>query len=225
MQFHHDLIELPRLERIDSPAGRRYRTPSGVLYPSVTTVIGHCSDKSGLEEWKKRVGEEEAAKVSARAARRGTEVHRLCEDLVLNRPIDLRREMPINAQMFGQIRRELEADMTDVRGSELFLYSDRLKVAGACDLIASYRNKKSIIDFKTSTSMKSWEWIHGYFIQTSLYSFMFWERTGIYHGQLVVVIAVESETNAQVFIESASDWINKAQDMCKRYHSEVNLAG
>ena len=50
--FSQNLIELPKLKRIESPCGRRYEAPNGILYPSVTTVIGHYSDKSGLDrDW------------------------------------------------------------------------------------------------------------------------------------------------------------------------------
>jgi len=215
--FEHNLIELPRLERIDG-AIRLYKTPTGALYPSVTTVIGAAADKSGLDDWRRAVGEEEANRVSARAARRGTEVHRLCEDLVLNRPIDLRREMPFNIQMFKQLERKLTANVTNVRGSELFLYSDKLKVAGACDLISDYAGKKSIIDFKTSGKNKRKEWIEGYFIQATLYSMMFYERTGLKHSQLVIMIAVEEEDQPQIFIEQASNYMAKAKQICDQFH-------
>ena len=112
--FKHDLIELPRLERIDG-AIRLYKTPTGALYPSVTTVIGAAADKSGLDDWIKAIGQEEANKISARAARRGTEVHRLCEDLILNRPIDLRREMPFNVHMYRQLEQKLKENVDNVR--------------------------------------------------------------------------------------------------------------
>lgn len=217
--FEHNLIELPRLDRLDGEI-RQYRTPEGLLYPSVTTVLGAASDKSGLDNWRKAVGEEEANRVSARAARRGTEVHRLCEDLVLNRPIDLRREMPLNVHMYRQLERELRAHCDDIRGSELFLYSDALKVAGACDLIASWDGKPSIIDFKTSGKNKKKEWIEGYFLQCSLYSYMFWERTGILHSQIVVMISVEEENEAQVFVENATKYLNKAKQICESFHNK-----
>jgi len=215
--FDHNLIELPRLERIDG-AIRQYKTPTGLLYPSVTTVIGAASDKSGLDDWRRAVGEEEANRVSTRAARRGTEVHRLCEDLVLNRPVDLRREMPFNVQMYRQLEQKLKENVTNIRGSELFLYSDKLKVAGACDLIADYAGKPSIIDFKTSGKNKRKEWIEGYFLQATMYSYMFWERTGILHPQLVIMIAVEEENKAQIFIESATNYLAKAKQICEQFH-------
>lgn len=215
--FEHNLIDLPRLERIDG-AIRLYKTPAGVLYPSVTTVISASADKSGLDDWRKAVGEEEANRVSTRAARRGTEVHRLCEDLVLNRPIDLRREMPFNVQMYKQLESKLKENVTNIRGSELFLYSDKLRVAGACDLIADYAGKPSIIDFKTSGKHKKKEWIEGYFLQATLYSMMFYERTRLRHSQLVIMIAVEEETEAQIFIENAANYMAKAKQICDTFH-------
>lgn len=218
MTFTHNLITLPRLERIDGTP-RLYKTPTGELYPSVTSILGAMSDKSGLENWKKSIGEDEANKISARSARRGTEVHRLCEDLILNRNIDLRKEMPFNVHMYRQLERVLKADVDNIIGSELFLYSDKLKVAGACDLIADYRGKKSVIDFKTSRRQKDKEWIEGYFHQTSLYSYMFYERTGIFVPQLVIMIAVEEENDAQIFVESATSFIDKVSEKCKVYHS------
>jgi len=217
--FNLDLIELPRLERIDGEI-RQYRTPAGLLYPSVTTVLGAASDKSGLDNWRKAVGEEEANRVSARAARRGTAVHSLCEKLVLNEDIDLRREMPLNVHMYRQLERELRAHCDNIRGSELFLYSDKLRVAGACDLIADWDGKRSIIDFKTSGKNKKKEWIEGYFLQATLYSYMFWERTGILHSQIVICISVEEENEAQVFVENATNYLAKAKKICDSFHNK-----
>jgi len=47
--------------------------------PSVTTVMGEMSDKSGLEKWKKRVGEKEANRISQLSMNRGTIMHRQIE--------------------------------------------------------------------------------------------------------------------------------------------------
>lgn len=215
--FRHDLIELPKLQRIDEGM-RRYVTPSGNEYPSVTTVLGEFSDDSWLKEWKARVGEAEAEKVSKTATRRGTIVHGLCEDFVLNRKIDTRREMPFNLMMFNQIKRVLAEHVNDIRGSELFLYSDKLKVAGACDLIASYDNEPATIDFKTSKKRKTKEDIRNYFLQTAMYSYMFFDRTKLLYNKLVVIMCVEEENEAQVFIEDARDWIEEAYSLCQKFH-------
>lgn len=220
--FNHNLVSLPKLERIDGEI-RRYKTPTGNLYPSVTTVLSALDDKSSIEKWKNRIGIEEANKITARSAKRGTQVHKLCEDLVLNRSLDLKSEMPFNKHLFSQIRSVLELYVDNIRGSELLLYSDKLKIAGTCDLIAEYNNKLSIIDFKTSIKNKKKEWIENYFLQTALYSYMFYEMTGILHSQLVIIIAVEEETQAQVFVEPIKSYIPKAVDMCKTYHKQMGL--
>lgn len=218
--FNHDIIELPQLVRLDGEI-RHYLTPTGEKYPSVTTVLDKTSDKTALHAWRKRVGEEEANRVSTRATRRGTAVHTLCEKLVLNEPIDLSEEMPFNVHMFKQLERFLRANVNNIRGSESSLFSHKLKVAGSCDLIANYRNHAAIIDFKTSNKNKRKDWIENYFLQCAMYSYMFWEMTQIYHPKLVVAIAVEEEDEAQIFEEDVNDWIDKARDRCTRYHAMI----
>jgi len=53
------------LEQINTEAGRYYKTPAGVVYPSVTTVTGLLT-ADAIKQWRKRVGEEEANRVSAK---------------------------------------------------------------------------------------------------------------------------------------------------------------
>ena len=48
-------------------------------FPSVTTILSATSDKSGLVKWRKRVGEEEANRISTLSMNRGTVMHRLVE--------------------------------------------------------------------------------------------------------------------------------------------------
>lgn len=218
--FIHELVELPQLTRLDGEV-RHYLTPTGEKYPSVTTVLDKTSDKSALFAWRKRVGEEEANRVSNRATTRGTAIHTLCEKYVLNEDIDFSKEMPINVHMFKQLQRFLADNVNNIRGSESSLFSHKLKVAGSCDLIANYRNHAAIIDFKTSNKLKRKDWIENYFLQCAMYSFMFWEMTQLYHPKLVVAISIEEEDEAQVFVEDVNDWIDKAKDRCKRYHSMV----
>lgn len=47
--------------------------------PSVTTIIGCTGDKSGLEDWRNRIGHEEADRISKLSMNRGTIMHRLIE--------------------------------------------------------------------------------------------------------------------------------------------------
>ena len=216
--FKNDLIELPKLVRIDGEA-RHYETPDGKRYPSVTTVLSAMQDKTHLIKWRERVGEEAAAKKTAQSARRGTATHLLCEKLVLNEPIDLKDEMPLSVHLFGQLKDYLVEHVDDIRSSEGALFSHKLRVAGSVDLIASHDGEPAIVDFKTSYKNKRKDWIENYFMQTALYSYMLYEMTGLYHPKLVVAIAIEEESKPQIFIEHVKDWIGKAQDTCEKYHA------
>ena len=215
--FKLDLIDLPSLVRIDGEI-RHYETPTGEKYPSVTTVLDKTSDKSFLHAWRARVGEEQAAEITKRAARRGTATHLLCEKVVLNEPFDLSEERPIDVHLFKQLEPWLRENVNNIRTSEGQLFSHKLKVAGSVDLIADYQGKPAIIDFKTSLKNKRKDWIENYFMQCAMYSYMFWEMTGISHPTLVVAIAVEEENTPQIFVEHVKDWIDKAHERCIRYH-------
>lgn len=210
--FKHELIELPKLERVDSPDGRRYINPEGIAYPSVTTVLGATADKSGIEEWKKNVGEEAAAFELMRAGNRGTAMHDLCERLIRNQDIDLRREMPVPAQLFAQLRPLLLEHIDNIRGIELPLYSDYLKIAGTADLVAEWNGTLAIIDYKTSNKPKKSDWITDYWLQCAIYAIAFEERTGIPINKLVILMAVEQSVKPLVFEGTRKEW----QDMAIR---------
>ncbi len=214
-EFEYELLEFAELQRIDGPI-RLYETPEGKRYPSVTTVLGKMMDKSALETWRKRVGEEEASRVSARASTRGTNVHTMCENYVLGNDIDA--SMPHNMMMFNQIKKVLDEKVDMVRATECTLFSDHLKLAGSCDLIANYDGRLSIIDYKTSAKRKRKDWIEGYFLQASLYSYMLWEMTDILVKDIVIIIGVDDSLESQIFIERPQRYLEKAVDLVRSYH-------
>lgn len=207
--IHHDIA---KLRRVDSPAGRIYQTPSGRAYPSVTAITG-LHGKDAIMAWRKRVGEEEANRVSRRATTRGTRVHSLCEDYISNKPV--------TADLFDQeawqsLVPELDK-INNIHCLETQLYSDHLEVAGTVDCIAEYNGKVSVIDFKTSKRVKKKSDIHSYFMQTSAYAVMFEERTGIPVSRLVILMTVDDEPEASVFVEKRDDWIDQFIDLREVY--------
>jgi genome maintenance exonuclease 1 len=194
---------------------RHYVTPNG-KYPSVTTVLGKMLDKSGLDDWRARVGEEQANFTSRLASTRGTNIHNMCESYVRGDDVDV--SMPFNAVLFNQVKKVLDEHVDDIVGCELTLVSDELKIAGSCDLIALWDGKMAIIDYKTSARKKMKQWIESYFLQTALYSYMLWEMTGMMATQLVVIIAVDEEPVPQVFIVKSREYLEKAAALCRAYH-------
>lgn len=218
MTFEHDLIELPKLTRIDGPT-RFYELPTGERFPSVTSVLGAMGDKSGLDTWREMIGEEEAARTTARAGRRGTAVHDSLEKYVLNQPVNEMKIMPSNKVLYRQIKDELDKNLSLVRLSEGMLFSRKLKVAGSVDLVGHWKGKPAIIDFKTSYRDKKREHIQSYFMQATMYSYMLWEMTGILCPDIAIIIGVEDGREAQVFEDKAKVWLPSVFELCNEYHN------
>ena len=205
---------VPLLEQITDPSGSRvYATPEGDHYPSVTTVLGALSTEH-INDWKSKVGEEEAARISGAAARRGTTLHLASENYLNNQPFDFGVNF-IGKYLFESFKPVLQP-IDNIHCQETRLYSHYLKMAGTVDCIAEYDGKLSIIDFKTSGKPKKKEWIHNYFMQCSAYAIMYEELTGIPVTQLVVLIAVEDE-EPQVFIEKRNTWAKPLIDARRRF--------
>lgn len=221
-KFRHNLVTLPGIDRIDGDetTGRLYRLPDGSKVPSVTTVLG-WSKKASLIEWRKRVGEEEANKISAKASSRGTKVHAICEDYLHNKNLDIKKINPITLDMFLSIK-DIVDRIDDVLGIELQMFSQHLGVAGTSDVIANFDGRRSIIDFKTSSKPKKLEWIEDYCMQLAIYSVMYEELTGVPVNNLVVIIAVEN-SEPQLFIQKRDQWIGKAINVINTYYDYHGL--
>lgn len=203
--------DLKPLRRIDSPNGRVYETSTGKKYPSVTSVLG-MMDKTSFFEWRKRVGEEEANRVSQRASRRGTVIHTLCENYLLGKSLEVSM---FDREVFDSIIPHLDK-IDNIHALESKLYSDHLQVAGTVDCIAEYEGKLSVIDFKTSRRIKSKEDIPGYFIQTAAYAVAFEERTGIPVSRLVIIMGIDDE-HPLIFKEKRDNWIDQFIELREAY--------
>jgi genome maintenance exonuclease 1 len=213
--IHHDF---PKLERDTSTDGTRvYKTPSGRAYPSVTTVTGLHSAK-GIAEWRKRVGNEEANRVSAKASSRGTRIHQYCEDYLRGNIFEA--DM-FDLEMFNSIKFWLD-DINNIHALEDPLYSDFLQVAGTVDCIADFQGKLSVIDFKTASKPKDRDDIHNYFMQTAAYAVAFEEMTGIPIGRLVIIMAVEND-DPRLFIEKRDNWIGGFRKLRLDYKNLKNV--
>lgn len=199
--------DFPVIERLDLPEGRRYKVPSGKLYPSVTTVTGHL-DKDWYASWVARVGEEEAARISKKATDRGTRIHSLCEDHLLgNNP------MPelVDMDMWSDLKPVIDK-IDNIHALESKLYSDKLEVAGTVDCIAEFDGRLSVIDFKTSKNPKDINNIEHYFIQATAYSVMFQELYNIAIPDITIIIGVDHD-KPQIFHQKRKGFIQQLIDL------------
>jgi genome maintenance exonuclease 1 len=216
--FDLRLLNFPPMEAVTNETGRYYTTPQGNIYPSVTSVLKATGNTKFLVDWKKRIGEDEAARESGFASLRGNAVHNICEKFVLGQTINKLKEPSYAISLFGQIKPVLIDNVTTVVGVETPLYSDVLQIAGRTDLIARFAGKRSIIDYKTSKKIKPKKWAIDYFLQSTIYAICFEELTGVPINQIVVIIANEIGTKPTVFIEPTSYWINDAIDRCNKFN-------
>jgi genome maintenance exonuclease 1 len=195
------------------PDGKRYyTTPDGVKLPSVTTVIG-AKGKKAIMEWRKRVGEEEANKISRKASSRGTNVHTLCERYLNNE--DLGMIMPDAKEMFLPLKPLLNR-INNIHYQECTLWSVKLEMAGRVDCIGEFDGVLSVIDFKTSKRPKKKEDIDNYFAQCVAYACMYEELIGIGIEQIVIIMAVEG-SEPLLFIEKTEDYLNTLLEFIKYY--------
>jgi ATP-dependent exoDNAse (exonuclease V) beta subunit len=183
-------ISLPDLKSETFPDGKRYYTlEDGTKLPSVTTVLG-AQKKKAIMEWRKRVGEEEANRVSRKATSRGTNVHTLCERYLNNESLgDI---MPDAKEMFASLKPLLNR-IDNIHYQECALWSKQLEMAGRVDCIGEFDGKLSVIDFKTSKKVKSEAHIEDYFWQTTAYALMYEEMIGTPIDDIVIIMAVEDD--------------------------------
>lgn len=218
--FEHVQLEKFDIQRIDSENGRTYQTPSGNLYPSITTVLSKTSDPSFLEEWRTKVGEEQANKISEFSRNCGNRLHSACENYLNN--LEPLLEHAITRVHFRQLKPYLNK-ISKVYCLETPLYSDTLKVAGTVDCIGIYDNKLVVIDFKNSRKAKKEEWIEGYFLQATFYALAFTEMYGIPIQKIVIMVATD-ESIPCIFEKDIVEYIPKLNSItnCQIYEGNFS---
>jgi genome maintenance exonuclease 1 len=205
---------LEELKAETTNKGRLYTLPDGSRLPSITTVLG-AMKKQSIMEWRQRVGEEEANKISRNASSRGTKVHKLAEDYLNNLDVDTKSLMPHVAHMFKSIKPYLNK-INNIHYQEATLWSKTLGLAGRVDCIGEYDGVLSVIDFKTSSRIKTKEDIPEYFQQCCGYSLMYEEMIGTSINSLVVIMAVEGD-EPLIFKEKTKDHIDGLVRAIKYY--------
>ena len=216
--FEHVEVELHEMEAVTTEEGRVYKTPEGIGLPSITTVLSILS-RDSIEAWKKKVGVEEANKISHRAATRGTAVHEIIEKYLDNKEDYRDGYTPDIIESFIALKPVLDGKIGRIFAQEAPLYSNHLGVAGRVDCVAEFDGKLSIIDFKTSRKPKRKNYIQNYFMQEAAYSIMWEERTRMPITQLVTIIAVDQH-EPQVFIEHRDNWVRPLRETIEKYNEE-----
>ena len=214
--YNHIPINFKQSELIERDNAHFYQTPTGEIYPSITTILHETMSmekKESLQNWKDQ--EIAADYITQEAAIIGTETHKLIENCIneIRQTDDVRL---LSVAHFNNLIPFLQK-INDVHGTELRLYSNTMKLAGTSDCIATYDGELSIIDYKTKRSNQREEWMTDHFIQGTAYAQMFKELTGIEVKQ--VVILVSSEKNSRMeFVKNTEDYKDLLTQRLNQYY-------
>ena len=209
------------LEQVNTDTGRYYKSPTGELYPSATTVVGLMNERS-IKEWRQKVGQEEATRITTKAARRGTRFHQLCEDYINNVDIDHSAYDFNDVLNFKMFKPYLDTYLDNVHLQEVRLYSDYLRMAGTVDCVAEWKGKLAIVDFKTARKLKNKEYITNYFCQAASYAIMYEERFNIPVSRIVILISVDDE-EPQMFEERRDNFVGKLLEVREQYKNRYGV--
>ena len=169
---------------------RLYNLPNGDWVPSITSVTSFYNRQIFID-WRKKVGIEEANRITKRATTRGTDFHEAAQAYLMNLQMDWNEFMPLTKIMFAHAKPYLDK-INNIHAIERTLYSEYLGLAGRVDCIGEYEGELAVIDFKTSDKIKPEKWMENYFVQETFYAAAYYELTGIPVKKLITLMVTPS---------------------------------
>lgn len=212
--------DYPNLKRIQTKQGRRYVGKDEKPVPSVTTILGDTGDKTALIAWRKRVGEEEATRISTESAGLGTKVHNALEKFILQEDYEIKGNNHISIMAKNMVTEMIDKGLSkvdEIYGVEVGLIAEGL-YAGTADGVGMWEGEEAIIDFKTAKKIKKREWIEDYFMQGCAYALAHNEMFGT-DIKKVAILMIDREGKYADFViegkefeEYCDKWSNRLAD-------------
>jgi len=213
--FTHTLLpDLPDLKCITEDGSRKYVTPTGERYPSVTTVTG-WSKKKFFAEWRKNHPEE-----SKQILEKGNKFHSIVEDYLNNKGEPDENAHQDARELFYQAQSNLDR-IDNIRVQEIALWSHTMGLAGRVDCIAEFDGKLSVIDFKSSKRKKRESDIENYFQQATAYAIMWKELLGETIDNIVILVS-SSDGTTQVLQRNPINHVVGLKECIDIYHNANN---
>ena len=204
---------------------RQYTGDDNQPVPSVTTVLSDTGDKTALINWRKRVGDAEANRVSKEAAGLGTKVHNALEKYVLKEDYDIKGNNHISIMAKNMLDEMIDKGLSQVNeiwGVEVALIAKGL-YAGTSDAVGMFNGVESIIDFKTAKKIKKREWIEDYFMQGCAYALAHNEMFGTNIKQVAILMIDREGKYADFVIEGDEfeEYCHKWAQRLADYYNKV----
>ena len=217
--------EYPKLKRVTAKSGQRqYTGDDNNPVPSVTTILSATGDKTALINWRKRVGEAEATRISTESAGLGTKVHNALEKYILLEEYEIKGNNHISVMAKNMVNEMIDKGLSKVDaiyGVEVGLIAQGL-YAGTSDAIGMYEGEEAIIDFKTSKKIKKREWIEDYFMQGCAYALAHNEMFNTKIKKVVILMVDREGKFAEFTIKDDEfvEYCNKWSDRLTDYYSK-----
>lgn len=208
---------------VDVEGKRFYQLADDKYYPSITTVLGNTLEPEkaqALENWRNWMGAAKADKVRDDAAQRGTNTHLMLERYLRGEDPRAQDFPDAHSRIFNSLKFELQKINT-VLGQEVVLYSDLLRVAGRCDLVAEHDGELAIVDYKTSSRVKSKDEIGDYWLQAAFYALGHNERFGTDISKLVILMGVEKGLPLVFRKRLDEELVTKLLDRVHRFYERL----
>ena len=184
--IHENHLGDLELNKKETRGIRLYNLPNGEWVPSITSVTSFYN-RQIFVDWRKRVGIEEANRITKKATTRGTDFHEAAQAYLENRDLVWEDYLPATRFMFHHATPYLDK-INNIHAIERTLYSEYLGLAGRVDCIAEYEGELAVIDFKTSEKIKPEKWLENYFVQETFYAAAYYELTGIPVKKLITLM-------------------------------------
>lgn len=201
----------------------------------MTTVLGDTADKSFLDAWKLRVGEEEAKRISKEATDRGTMIHRYLEcaytiDMADDRSMREWAKVqmavaadPTTERMARDLLDATRAGMDRMLATETPLWHDGLGVAGTTDAIGIWKGKPTLVDFKTSRREKRADWVTDYRLQCAFYAEASNRLFDLGIEDYAILITCETG-GVQIFEGKVADHVDALTKRVEQWYGERQIA-
>ena len=184
--IHENHLGDLELNKKETRGIRLYNLPNGEWVPSITSVTSFYN-RQIFVNWRKRVGIEEANRITKKATTRGTDFHEAAQAYLENRDMVWEDYLPATRFMFHHATPYLDR-INNIHAIERTLYSEYYGLAGRVDCIAEYDGELAVIDFKTSEKIKPEKWLENYFVQEMFYAAAYYELTQIPVKKLITIM-------------------------------------
>ena len=188
---------------------------------SPSRILDRTSDKSFLEKWRKKVGEEEADRIVAYSIAVGKSMHAYLEGKIKNEKENSLLIDDPNKAMATKlakiiIKQGLKDKLQEVWGVESRVHFGNY-YRGIADLVGIYEDEPCIIDFKQKRKpqSKNYDSIKNYFTQAVAY--------GVAHNRMCktkirkgVILVATHDYKFQKFVVEGDAWRKHCRDFFTR---------